>query len=54
MYKPTLHSLTLCQAAQANAQTKAWQRVYQSQSTTDTTDNQADEREHRQTEAGTA
>lgn len=24
---PTLHSHTHCQAAQANAQTKAWQRV---------------------------
>ena len=32
---PTLHSHTHCQVAQANAQTKTWQRVYLSQHTTD-------------------
>ena len=31
--EPTLHSHTHCQAAQAQAQTKAWQRVCLSQST---------------------
>jgi hypothetical protein len=34
-YKPTLHSHTHYQAAQATAQTKAWQRVCLSQRTTD-------------------
>jgi len=32
---PTLHSPTHCQVAQANAQTKTWQRVCLSQNTTD-------------------
>ncbi len=46
MYKPTLHSHTLCQAAQANVRTKALQRVSLSQRMTKTTDNQEDEKEH--------
>jgi hypothetical protein len=45
--KPTLHSHTHCQAAQANATTQAWQRVCLSNRTSKTTDNQADEEEHR-------
>jgi hypothetical protein len=44
---PTLHSHTHSQAAQANATTQAWQRVCLSNRTTKTTDNQADEKEHR-------
>jgi hypothetical protein len=44
---PTLHSHTHCQAAPANAQTKAWQRVCLPYRTTQTTDKQADEKEHR-------
>ncbi len=44
---PTLHSLTHCQAAPINAQTKAWQRVRLSQRTRKTTDKQADEKEAR-------
>jgi len=44
---PTLHSHTHCQAAPANAQTQAWQRVFLSNRTTKTTDNLADEKEHR-------
>ena len=44
---PTLHSHTHCQAAQANAQTKAWQRVRLSHRTTKTTDKPTDEKEHR-------
>lgn len=44
---PALHSHTHCQAAQANATTQAWQRVCLSPRTTNTTDNQADEKEHR-------
>ncbi len=47
MYKPTLHSHTHCQAAQANAQTQAWQRVCLSNRTLNTTDKSADEKEHR-------
>lgn len=39
---PTLNSHTHCQAAQANAQTQAWQRVCLSQSTTKTTDKSTD------------
>lgn len=35
MTNPTLHSHTHCQAAQAIAQTKAWQRVWLSQRTND-------------------
>jgi hypothetical protein len=45
--KPTLNSHTHCQAAQANATTKAWQRVCLSNRTTKTTDKQTDEKEHR-------
>jgi len=41
------NSHTHCQAAPANAQTKAWQRVCLSQRTTKTTEKQADEKEHR-------
>ena len=44
---PTLHSHTLYQAAQANAETKDWQRVCLSNRTTKTTDKQTDEKEHR-------
>ncbi len=44
---PTLHSHTHCQAAPANAQTNAWQRVCLFNSTTKTTVKQADEKEHR-------
>jgi hypothetical protein len=49
---PTLHSHTHCQAAQANAQTKAWQRVCLSNRTVKPTDNQADEEEHRTDNSG--
>jgi hypothetical protein len=41
------NSHTHCQAAQANAQTQAWQRVCLSNRTTKTTDKQTDEKEHR-------
>ena len=51
---PTLHSHTHCQAAQANAQTQAWQRVCLSNRTTKTTDKQADEKEHRTGNSGLA
>ena len=45
---PTLHSHTHCQAAPANAQTKAWQRVcLLSNRTTKTSDKPTDEKEHR-------
>ena len=44
---PTLHSHTHCQAAQAHAQTQAWQRVCLSQHTTKTTDKPMDEKEAR-------
>jgi len=44
---PTLNSHTHCQAAQANAQTQAWQRVCLSQRTTKPTDKPTDEKEHR-------
>ncbi len=44
---PTLDSHTHCQAAQAHAQTKAWQRVCLSNRTTKTTDKPTDEKEHR-------
>ncbi len=47
MITPTLNSHTHCQAAPANAQTKAWQRVCLSNRTTKPTDKQADEKEHR-------
>jgi len=41
------YSHTHCQAAPANAQTKAWQRVCLSQRSTEPTENQADEEEAR-------
>ena len=44
---PTLHSHTHCQASQANAKTKAWQRVCLPHRTTKTYDKQMDEKEHR-------
>jgi hypothetical protein len=44
---PMLNSHTHCQAAQANAQTQAWQRVCLSQRTTKPTDKPTDEKEHR-------
>jgi len=44
---PTLHSHTHCQAAQAKAQTQAWQRVCLPNRTTKTTDKPTDEKEHR-------
>ncbi len=44
---PTLHRHTHCQAAQANTQTQAWQRVCLFNGTTKTTDKQVDEKEHR-------
>ena len=44
---PTLHSHTHCQAAPANAQTKAWQRVCLFQRSTETPDKPTDEKEHR-------
>jgi hypothetical protein len=47
MFKPILHSHTHCQAAQANAETQAWQRVCLSNRTPKTTDKPTDEKEHR-------
>ena len=47
MNKLALHSHTHCQAAQAIAETKYWQRVCLPNRTTKTTDNQTDEKEHR-------
>ena len=47
MYKPTLHSHTHCQAAQAYATTQAWQRVCLSNRTTKPVDKPAGEKEHR-------
>jgi hypothetical protein len=44
MREPTLHSHTHCQASQAHAQTKAWQRVSHSQRSTKTTDKTTDEK----------
>jgi len=44
---PKLHSHTLCQATQANATTKVWQRVCLYNRTTKTTEKQSDEKEHR-------
>ena len=41
------NSHTHCQAAQANAQTQAWQRVCLSNRTTKTTDKPVDEKEQR-------
>ena len=48
------NSHTHCQAAQANAQTKAWQRVCLSHRTTKTTDKPTDEEEHRTDNSGFA
>ena len=48
------NSHTHCQAAQANAQTKAWQRVCLSNRTTKTTDKPTDEEEHRTDNSGFA
>jgi hypothetical protein len=45
--EPTLNSHTHCQAAPANAQTQAWQRVCLPNRTTKTTDKPTDEKEHR-------
>ena len=47
MKKPMLHSHTHCQATQAHAKTKAWQRVCLFQRSTETTDKPTDEKEHR-------
>ena len=44
---PTLNSHTHCQAAHANAQTKAWQRVCLPQRSTKPTEKRADEKEAR-------
>jgi len=41
---PTLYSHTHCQAAQAQAQTKAWQRVCLSKRSTKTTDKPTNEK----------
>ena len=43
----TLNIHTHCQAAPANAQTKAWQRVCLFQRSTETPDKPTDEKEHR-------
>jgi hypothetical protein len=51
---PTLNSHTHCQAAPANAQTQAWQRVCLSQRMTKPTDKPADEKEHRSDNSGFA
>jgi len=45
--KPSLHSHTHYQAALAQAQTQAWQRVCLSQRSTETTDKPTDEKQHR-------
>ncbi len=44
---PTLHSHTHCQAAPANAQTQAWQRVRLPNRTTHTSDKPTDEKKAR-------
>src|SRR5690554_4510640 len=54
MYKPTLHSHTHCQAAQAHTTTQAWQRVCLYNRTTKTTDKPTDEEEHRTDNSGFA
>jgi len=47
MYKPTLHSHTHCQAAQAHATTQAWQRVCLSNRTADRQpDDRKEQRRH--------
>jgi len=45
--KSPTHSHTHCQATQAQARTKAWQRVCLPNPTTKTTDKPTDEKEHR-------
>ncbi len=52
--KPTLHSHTHCQVAPANAQTKAWQRVWLFQRSTKTTNKPTDEKEARLPSSGFA
>lgn len=44
---PPLNIHTHCQAAPANAQSQAWQRVCLFQRSTETTDKPTDEKEHR-------
>ncbi len=51
---PTLHSHTHCQAAQAHAQTQAWQRVCLPYRTTKTTYKPTDEKEARLPNSGFA
>jgi hypothetical protein len=51
---PTLHSHTHCQAAPANAQTQAWQRVCLSNRTTKTNDKPTVEKEARLPNTGLA
>jgi hypothetical protein len=51
---PALHSYTHCQAAPANAQTNAWQRVCLSNRTTKTADKPTVEKEHRSDNTGLA
>ncbi len=51
---PTLHSHTHCQAAPSNAHTQAWQRVWLSKCSTETTEKQADEKEARLPNSGFA
>jgi hypothetical protein len=46
------NSHTHCQAAQAYAQTKAWQRVWLSNRTSKTTDKPTGEEEHRTDNSG--
>lgn len=50
----TLNIHTHCQAAPANAQTKAWQRVCLFQRSTETPDKPTDEKEHRTGNSGLA
>ena len=52
--EPTLNSHTHCQAAPANAQTQAWQRVCLPNRTNKTTDKLVDEKEHRSDNTGFA
>jgi hypothetical protein len=51
---PTLNSHTHCQAAPANAQIKAWQRVCLPQRSTKTTDKPTNEKEARLPNSGFA
>lgn len=52
--EPTLNSHTHCQAAPANAQTQAWQRVCLPNRTTKPTEKPTDEEEHRTDNSGFA